>query len=542
MSGTHWVGSRRRLTRAIAGGLLTFGLVGVAASANVGASVPDTAVPADGPELRFALASSPDTLFAPTYFNTPIGSGLMGLIQDNLLRYTGEGELVPSLASEWTATSPTTYVYTVQEGIKFSDGSDVTPEDVKFSIDLQSDPEVASKASALFENVKTVTVDGNDVIVELNAADSLWKFLPSHMGTYIYSKADVEANLAAYGTPEHLPLGSGPYMVEEFVADSHVTMVPNPNYWGEPPTFSRLRFDVIPDDQTRLLALQQGDIDGTFDVPSASLSVWEQAATINSIPSYVFRGLTLDMDQDPLSDVHVRRALYHATDREGIAEGLFPGQAEAANTLNTPDLFAGALPDEEIAAGFDEIATFEYDLDLAREELAQSSVPDGFDITINVPDDSDAAILITQAIKESWSQIGVNVELNLMPGGPRFQIILDHEPNLGVQIIGNVPDVPDPMQMLALYYDSAAAAVNGNNSSNFRDEEVDAMIAEARQSTDPAEAAGIALDIQAAAAEQVPIIPILWSDLKLALRSDWTAGPMNGFSISNNFLSDITPG
>jgi len=542
MSGTHWVGSRRRLTRAIAGGLLTFGLVGVAASANVGASVPDTAVPADGPELRFALASSPDTLFAPTYFNTPIGSGLMGLIQDNLLRYTGEGELVPSLASEWTATSPTTYVYTVQEGIKFSDGSDVTPEDVKFSIDLQSDPEVASKASALFENVKTVTVDGNDVIVELNAADSLWKFLPSHMGTYIYSKADVEANLAAYGTPEHLPLGSGPYMVEEFVADSHVTMVPNPNYWGEPPTFSRLRFDVIPDDQTRLLALQQGDIDGTFDVPSASLSVWEQAATINSIPSYVFRGLTLDMDQDPLSDVHVRRALYHATDREGIAEGLFPGQAVAANTLNTPDLFAGALPDEEIAAGFDEIATFEYDLDLAREELAQSSVPDGFDITINVPDDSDAAILITQAIKESWSQIGVNVELNLMPGGPRFQIILDHEPNLGVQIIGNVPDVPDPMQMLALYYDSAAAAVNGNNSSNFRDEEVDAMIAEARQSTDPAEAAGIALDIQAAAAEQVPIIPILWSDLKLALRSDWTAGPMNGFSISNNFLSDITPG
>ena len=116
MSGTHWVGSRRRLTRAIAGGLLTFGLVGVAASANVGASVPDTAVPADGPELRFALANSPDTLFAPTYFNTPIGSGLMGLIQDNLLRYTGEGELVPSLASAWTATSPTTYVYTAAGG------------------------------------------------------------------------------------------------------------------------------------------------------------------------------------------------------------------------------------------------------------------------------------------------------------------------------------------------------------------------------------------------------------------------------------------
>ena len=264
----------------------------------------------------------------------------------------------------------------------------MTPEDVKFSIDLQSDPEVASKASALFENVKSVTVDGNDIIVELKTPDSLWKFLPSHMGTYIYSRPTSRRTSPPTARPSTSRSAPVPYMVEEFVADSHVTMVPNPYYWGDPPTFSRLRFDVIPDDQTRLLALQQGDIDGTFDVPSASLSVWEHAATINSVPSYVFRGLTLDMDQDPLSDIHVRRALYHATDREGIAEGLFPGQAVAANTLNTPDLFAGILPDDEIAAGYDEIATFAYDIDKATEEMAQSSVPDGFDITINVPDDS----------------------------------------------------------------------------------------------------------------------------------------------------------
>ena len=107
-------------------------------------------------------------------------------------------------------------------------------------------------------------------------------------------------------------------------------MVPNPYYWGDPPAFRDCASTSFPTTRPGLLALQQGDIDGTFDVPSASLSVWEQAATINSIPSYVFRGLTLDMDQDPLSDVHVRRALYHATDREGIAEGLFPGQAVAA--------------------------------------------------------------------------------------------------------------------------------------------------------------------------------------------------------------------
>ena len=67
-------------------------------------------------------------------------------------------------------------------------------------------------------------------------------------------------------------------MVSEFVADSHVTMVPNPYYWVTRRRSRDCSFDVIPDDQTRLLALQQGDIDGTWDVPSASLSVWEEAA------------------------------------------------------------------------------------------------------------------------------------------------------------------------------------------------------------------------------------------------------------------------
>ena len=112
---------------------------------------------------------------------------------------------MPSAASAWTATSPTTYVYTLRDDLKFSDGSPVTPEDVKFSIDLQSDPAVASKESALFENVESVTVDGNDITVELKAPDSLWKYLPSHMGTYIYKQSDVEANLDSVRHPRALP-------------------------------------------------------------------------------------------------------------------------------------------------------------------------------------------------------------------------------------------------------------------------------------------------------------------------------------------------
>ncbi len=489
--------------------------------------------------LNWAVSTSPDTLFAPTYFNSPIGSGIMGLIYDNLLVYTGDNELVESLAVSWEATSPTTYRYTLREGVRFSDGSPVTVEDVAFSFTLHNNPDLGSRQAFLFEDVVSVTTEGNDVIIELSEPDSSWKFIPSHMGAYIVKRSHVEANFDSYGTPETLPIGSGPYMVEEFVPDSHVLLVRNPNYWGDPPEFDQIRFPVIPDDQTRLLAMRSGDIDGTFNVPSGALSEWEAASEVITATAFIFRGLTIDTEDAPFDDIHVRRALYYATDRESIVAGLFPGTAVAATTLDPPQMFEGVLSDSEVRQGYSDLEVFEFNLERARQELAMSSVPNGFSMTINVPDGSQAAIDITQAVQETWGEIGVDVELNLMPGGPRFQLILDHGPSLGVQIIGNLPDVPDPAILPYQYYHSSQAARNGNNSSKIKDDEIDALLDAALTATEPVESARFALEAQILASEQVPIIPILWSDFIFAVREGWSMDAVNGSSVSNGFVRAI---
>lgn len=496
---------------------------------------------ADALHLEWAVSTSPDTLFAPTYFNSPIGSGIMGLIYDNLLVYTGDNELEESLATSWRATSPTTYRYTVRQGARFSDGSPVTVDDVAFSFRFHNDPEFGSRQAFLFEDVVSVTTEGQDVIIELSEPDSSWKFIPSHMGAYILKRSHVEANFDSYGTPETLPIGSGPYMVQEFVPDSHVSLIRNPHYWGDPPPFDTIRFPVIPDDQTRLLAMRAGDIDGTFNVPPAALQQWDQVAQIVQATAFIFRGLTIDMEDEPFDDIHVRRALYYATDRESIVSGLFAGTAVPATTLDPPEMFEGVLSDREVRQGYNDLAVFDFDLERAREELAMSKVPNGFSMTINVPDGSQAAIDITQAVQETWGQIGVDVDLNLMPGGPRFQIILDHGPSLGVQIIGNLPDVPDPAILPYQYYHSSQAAVNGNNSSKLKDPEIDALLDSALTATDPAESARLALEAQILASEQVPIIPVLWSDFIFAVRDGWTMGPINGSSVTNTFVRAINP-
>ena len=118
--------------------------------------------------------------------------------------------------------------------------------------------------------------------------------------------------------------------------------------------------------------------------------------------------------------------------------------------------------------------------------------------------------------------MGVDLTLNLMPGGPRFQIILDHEPGLGIQVIGNRPDAPDPAQMAEQYFSSAQAAKNGNNSSNLKDPAIDEVLAKALAATDPAETARYVLEAQAMASEHVPFVSLIWQRSVVALKQGWT--------------------
>jgi peptide/nickel transport system substrate-binding protein len=322
-------------------------------------------------------------------------------------------------------------------------------------------------------------------------------------------------------------------MVSEWVADSHVTLERNPHFMGTPPQFDRVTFRILPDDQTRFLAMQTGEIDGTFVVPTTALEQWRAVANVIDFPSYIWRGLTLDLETAPLDDVHVRRALNYAVNKEALAGGLLAGLAVPSTTVNDPGIFEGVLPADEVAAAYAKLDAFPYDVAKAKEELAQSSQPNGFAITLNVPEDSAVIGQISQALKAQWAEIGVDLTLNLMPGGPRFQVILDHEPGLGVQIIGNRPDVPDPAQMAEQYFSSAQAAKNGNNSSNLKDPAIDAVLSKALSSTDPAEAARFILESQQLAAEHVPFVPLIWQRSVVALNQGWTMdGLRPGYDMS----------
>lgn len=493
-----------------------------------------------GKELTWALADTPRTLFAPTNFSTG-GSLVMSLIQGQIQNFDTKGALQPGIATATKAVSPTEYQYTIGAGNRFSDGTPVTAADVAFSLNLHLDPKIASQEASLMSSVKSVSAQGNIVTVTLSKPDSLWQYLPAALTGYVYQEKSVKANLASYGTPQTLPVGSGPYKVSEYLPDSRIVLDRNPYYAGKQTQFDKVTFQIIPDDQTRLLALQSGKIDGTFDVPGSGFKKWSSLATVQTIPELRWRGLTMDMTQKPFDNIHVRRALYYATDRAGITAGLAPGLGKVSTTINDPAIFAGALDQATIDNGYQQVAAFDYDVEKAKAELAQSSVPQGFETTLNVPADSATIGKIAQVVVQNWAAIGVKLKLNPMPGGPRFQVILDHGPNLGVQIIGNTPDAPDPVELINQYFSTTQAAKGGNNSSNLKDPAIDALIEKAQSATDAKAQAQIALQAQALASQQIPVIPILWGDSAMAVKKAWSADAPGAFYSSTVWINVLKP-
>jgi peptide/nickel transport system substrate-binding protein len=478
-----------------------------------------------GGTLTWALQTNPASLFDAYYFSAE-GSTFFSLVQDHILApgtfgqpTTGEGSVVQS----WKATSATRYVYTIKKGIKFSDGSTLTAADVAFSMNVHRDPKTGSKMGDFFGNVASIRNRGNQVIVVLKKPNSNWQFTPAASPGLVYSQKDYKAKGANFGTPSGMPIGTGPYKFSEFTPNSRVVLVRNPYYKGKKYPWDRIVFPVIPDEQARLLALQSGQIDGTFAVPNNNIGTWIKIPNLK-VGTYVsggWRGFSIDVEDGPFKDVHVRRALAYSLNKPDINEALASSRGVVLDGLPPLLFIKGLLPAAEVNAALKKVNKYPYSLDDAKAELAKSAYPKGFTTTLNTPNGCPACLLLSQVLAQGASKIGITINLNPMPGPQRFQVILDHKPNLGIQVLGQAPDSPHPMQYLDLLYTSAHAQPGYENSANYKTATVDKLIAQGLQSSNLKVAARNALKVMQITSAQVPYIPVFMFPGAWAVKSGW---------------------
>jgi peptide/nickel transport system substrate-binding protein len=478
-----------------------------------------------GGTLTWAIQTNPASLFDGYYFSAE-GSVLFSLVQDHILApgtfgqpTTGEG----AVASSWRAVNPTTYTYTIRKGVKFSDGSTLTAKDVAFTMNLHRNKATGSKMADFFGNVSSITTKGNVVTVKLLKPDSNWQYTPAASPGLVYSQADYQRKGQNFGTPSGMPIGTGPYMFSSFAPNSQVTLTRNPYYKGKKYPWDKIVFPLIPDEQARLLALQSGQIDGTFAVPNNSIGTWVKSSGMR-VGTYVsggWRGFSIDVEDGPFQDLHVRRALAYSLDKPGINEALTSSRGKVLAGLPPLIFLKSILPQKEIDAALKKVPSYPYSVSDAKAELSKSAYPNGFSTTLNVPTGCPACLLLSQTLAQGAGKIGININLNMMPGPQRFQVILDHKPHLGIQVLGQAPDSPHPMQYLDLLYTSAHAAPGFENSANYKNATVDKLIAQGLQTQNMKVAARNALQVMQIVARDVPYIPVFMFPGAWAVRSGW---------------------
>ena len=481
-------------------------------------------------EVRWALPSINDTMFVPRAWSTYVGA-IMSLVQEGPLAFADDLSLTPATADSWKQVDDTTYLYTLRKDVTFGDGSPLTTDDVVASFAYHMDPKAGSQLAAFFSSVDSVTASGeNEVTVKLKSPNVQYQYTPAHMAGFVFSKKQLEEFPEDIGTPDALPLGTGPYRLVEFTPADSVVLEARDDYWGPKPVAKRIVFSAIPDRQTRLLAAQNGDIDGTFDLAISDVDQWKSLGNVDVItaPSLGIFMLTLDQSAPPFDDIHVRKAIAYSVDREGLVKALLKGNGEAATALNPPEMWAGIMSPDEARQFYATLPNYQFDLEKAKAELAQSKHPNGFEVTVPGSSADPYMINILQSVSENLKQIGITMKVQEVDHNQWLAGYFRHE-NLGMQIMSYYPDFADAANYPYLFYASANAAQDGMNGSNFKNAEVDKALEIANQTSAPEERGEALKTLFKIVNEDAALVPIFWPASAMAINNKYKLTGYNAF-------------
>jgi len=357
------------------------------------------------------------TTLDPHYSGSLPGANIMNHMFDRLTTQTIEGELAPMLATEWSMREddPKVWEFKLNPDAKFSDGEPVTADDVIFTWKRSTDPanEIVGNTQYLLNNMKIANIEAPDPQTVVITTEQPSVTLPGFLAEYYILPQHYYEGLSREEASLK-PLGSGPYMLQEWVKDDHLTMVRNPQYWGEPASIEQIVWRPVPEAATRIAELLSGGADLIDNLPPDKVAEVEEAgfntATVDT-GRRIFVGIT-QYNNPALQDKRVRQALNYAVDFDAISAALLNGKGKRAGTNVNPPWQNS------------EVQPYPYDPEKAKALLAEAGWTDsdgnGFvdkdgeelKLTFDSPNGRYIKdIDIAQAVGQFLIDAGINVEV-----------------------------------------------------------------------------------------------------------------------------------
>ena len=313
---------------------------------------------------------------------------------EGLVKPDENGNLNPAVASEYTISEDSTvYTFTLRDGIKFHDGSAVTAEDIKYSLDRNRGADGSEPLISSFSNINSVNiVDDSHVQVVLNEGDS--DFL---------TQLTVAIIPAGNATPETTPIGTGPYKYVSSSPQENFIVTRFDDYWGDAAFIKDVTFKVEANADAIVMDLIGGSIDMFARVTSTQVSQLTDDFEIYEGTMNLVQALYINNAVEPFDDVRVRQALCYAINPQEIMDFVSDGAGVEIGSAMFPSFSKYYIPELN--------DTYNTDLDKAKELLAEAGYENGFEFTIKVPSNYTQHVDTAQVISEELKKIGVTANI-----------------------------------------------------------------------------------------------------------------------------------
>lgn len=481
--------------------------------------------------FSWAMYAEPFSLDYAYAFDYPDNTVLSNVCE-SLFRWNADLSTSPGLATGVENPDPLTWIYTIRQGVKFHDGTEMTADDVVASLSRHLDPEVGSFWASSYQNVESIEKTGDyEVTVTTTRPD--YVFNSSLVGApgVVESAATLEEAGKDYGNSKAGVNCTGPFQFDQWEAGESITLKRFDDYWDPDlkAKSKQVTFTMLPDATSRINAFQTGEIDGGFAIPSNAIDILKankDAGSLyfgndTSVQSMVFTNLA-----GTFQDVRVRKALMMAINRDALIKAAEQGYAKNTDALTTRSVWKD-VPAATADEAFDGLLSTPYDLEEAK-KLVKEAGAEGSKFVFATASLNAAFDITARAIASAAKEIGLEPEIQTMSNDKYTTLFSDPEARKNVDLLVTswYLSSTEPLEMYSVLRTGDFSNYGGWSNAEFDD-----LVNSAYSVQDP-EARG-KLTGQAAklASEEV-----VWGPLYETVTSMWLGKRITGADPSINYM------
>ena len=449
--------------------------------------------------LVIAFMSSPTNLDSRVGNDNASGR-MFDLIHSGLIKVTPNMDYAPDVAEKWETPDEKTIVFHLNPNAKFQNGQPVKAADVKWTYDSMMDPNfVTSKRSGYAAVDHIEAPDDHTVIFKLKEPN------PGIFDNLTVGILPTGADTNIYKTK---PIGAGPYKVVDFRPDDRVVLEAFDQWHGGAPKIKNVIVRIIPDATTRVLEIRRGTVN--FEVNSIP---FENVAEFDNKPDFkvvkstgsVYQYISINMRDPVLSKPDVRHAIAYAIDRQRIIRDIQRGYAKPTDTM---------LAEGHWARG-ENLPTYAYDPNKAKQLLAKAGYPNGFSFVFKTSTDAEANSR-AEVIQQMLKQVGVNMQIQSNEMSTFFADI--GKGNFQMYSLSR-NGVQDPDFYYVIFY-SKNTPPDGQNRGYYNSPKVDQLLLQGRSTFDRSKRKPAYVDVQKTVQEDLPYISLYLQSNVAVMRSN----------------------